>query len=65
VPSPLKTTELRPLAEVLEGLPPLSPAWLALVDFAAAYYQRQVGELALGVLPPDLRRIDDRQLAGS
>jgi primosomal protein N' (replication factor Y) len=59
---PAEDHQLRPLAEVLEGLPPLSPAWLALVDFAAGYYQRQVGELALGVLPPDLRRIDDRQL---
>ncbi len=53
---------LRPVTEVLEGLPPLPPAWLALVDFAAAYYQRHVGELALGVLPPELRRIDDQQL---
>jgi primosomal protein N' (replication factor Y) (superfamily II helicase) len=47
---------------VLEGLPPLPPSWLALVEFAAAYYQRQIGELALGVLPPELRKVDDRQL---
>jgi primosomal protein N' (replication factor Y) len=61
-PAPPKTTSCAPVAEVLEGLPPLSPAWLALVDFAAGYYQRQVGELALGVLPPELRKLDDRQL---
>jgi primosomal protein N' (replication factor Y) len=53
---------LRPVTEVLEGLPPLSPRWMALLDFAAGYYQRQVGELALGVLPPELRKVDDRQL---
>ncbi|MFO1328289.1 MAG: primosomal protein N' [Rubrivivax sp.] len=53
---------LRPVTEALEGLPPLPPAWRSLVEFAAAYYQRQVGELALGVLPPELRRSDDRQL---
>ncbi|MEN9629682.1 MAG: hypothetical protein RJA10_2909 [Pseudomonadota bacterium] len=54
--------QLRPVSEVLEGLPPLSPAWLALLDFAAGYYQRHVGELALSVLPPELRKVDDRQL---
>ena len=53
---------LRPLVEVLEGLPPLGPAWQSLVEFAAGYYQRQLGELALSVLPPELRKTDDRQL---
>ncbi|HNU12096.1 MAG TPA: primosomal protein N' [Rubrivivax sp.] len=53
---------LRPVLEVLEGLPPVSVAWRELVEFAATYYQRQVGELALGVLPPELRKTDDRQL---
>jgi primosomal protein N' (replication factor Y) len=49
---------LRPVAAVLQGLPPLDADWRALVDFAAAYYQRGVGELALSVLPPELRRLD-------
>ena len=49
---------LRPVGEVFEALPPLAPAWLALVDFAAGYYQRSVGELALAVLPPELRKLD-------
>jgi hypothetical protein len=35
----------------------------ALVEFAASYYQRSVGELALAVLPPELRRLDATQLA--
>ncbi len=49
---------LRPVAEVFDALPPLAPDWLALVDFAAGYYQRGVGELALSVLPPELRKLD-------
>lgn len=43
---------LRPISAVLDALPPLSSAWLRLVEFAAGYYQRSVGELALSVLPP-------------
>ena len=56
-------SQLRPVAELLSSLPPLSPAWLQLVDFAATYYQRGTGELALAVLPPELRRLGDAQLA--
>jgi primosomal protein N' (replication factor Y) len=54
---------LRPVAEVFEALPPLPPAWLALAEFAAAYYQRGLGELALSVLPPELRKLDAPGLA--
>src|SRR6186713_3471705 len=49
--------ELRAIAEVCEALPSLGPDWCALVDFAASYYQRSVGEIALAVLPPELRRL--------
>jgi primosomal protein N' (replication factor Y) len=54
---------VRPVAQVLDALPPLDADWRALVDFAAGYYQRGVGELALAVLPPELRRLDATQLA--
>ena len=54
---------LRPVGEGVSDLPPLAPAWLALVDFAASYYQRSVGELALAVLPPELRKLDAPGLA--
>jgi primosomal protein N' (replication factor Y) (superfamily II helicase) len=54
---------LRPVGEVLACLPPLSPTWLKLVDFAAGYYQRGVGELAASVLPPELRKLDNAGLA--
>ena len=55
--------QLRSVSEVLDALPPLPADWRALVDFAAAYYQRGVGELAMTVLPPELRKIDNTRLA--
>jgi len=55
--------ELKPITEALGALPPLGEAWCELVSFAAGYYQRGVGELALAVLPPELRKLDDRQIA--
>ncbi|GIX23948.1 MAG: primosomal protein N' [Caldimonas sp.] len=55
--------ELRPVVAALHSLPPLPAAWCELVTFAAGYYQRSLGEVALAALPPELRRLDDRQLA--
>ena len=54
--------ELRPISAVLDALPPLPADWRGLIDFAAAYYQRSVGELALAVLPPELRKMDNVRL---
>ncbi|MEP7295204.1 MAG: primosomal protein N' [Burkholderiales bacterium] len=54
---------LRPISQALDALPPLGDSWQALVDFAAAYYQRSTGEIALSVLPPELRKLDNAQLA--
>ena len=62
-PDAATTVELRPVSAALNSLPPLGAAWLELVDFAAAYYQRSTGEIALSVLPPELRKLDDAQLA--
>ncbi|MCU7374130.1 primosomal protein N' [Paucibacter sp. O1-1] len=58
----LDESQLRPISAVLDGLPPLPPSWCALVDFAASYYQRSAGEVALSVLPPQLRELDGQQL---
>jgi primosomal protein N' (replication factor Y) len=55
--------QLRPVTEALTALPPLDETWRRLIDFAAAYYQRGIGELALAVLPPELRKLDNTQLA--
>ena len=54
--------ELRTVRQAQTALPPLSHTWRQLVAFAAAYYQRGLGELALAVLPPELRRLDATQL---
>ena len=59
---PTPQERLREVAEVMDSLPPLPPAWRALVDFAAAYYQRGTGELALSVLPPELRKLTGVQV---
>ncbi|MBC7726985.1 MAG: primosomal protein N', partial [Microbacteriaceae bacterium] len=56
--APAGSHALRPVGQVFADLPAMAPAWLALVDFAASYYQRSVGELALSVLPPELRKLD-------
>ena len=53
---------LRPLQHALTSLPPLGNSWRRLVDFTAAYYQRGIGEVALSVLPPELRKLDDTQM---
>jgi primosomal protein N' (replication factor Y) len=54
---------LRPVADVLHSMPPLPAAWCRLVEFSARYYQRGLGEVALAVLPPELRKLDDAGLA--
>ena len=55
--------QLRTIAVALGSLAPLGHAWLQLVEFSAGYYQRSLGEVALSVLPPELRKLDDLQLA--
>ena len=59
-PAPLV---LRPVIEALDCLPPLAADWRALVEFTARYYQRSLGEVALAVLPPELRKLDNTGLA--
>jgi primosomal protein N' (replication factor Y) len=47
--------KLKDALAVRGALAPLSSAWLALVGFAADYYQRPLGEVALPGLPKNLR----------
>jgi len=61
-PAQAPMASLRPIAQLLACLPPLSAKWCELVDFTAAYYQRGCGEVALAVLPPELRKLSDRQV---
>ncbi len=48
---------LRAVVETLDAVPPLLADWRSLVAFAAAYYQRSIGEVALAVLPGELRKV--------
>ncbi|MBI5276856.1 MAG: primosomal protein N' [Burkholderiales bacterium] len=57
------TVAEKPVAAVLEGMAPLAASWRRLVTFAAEYYQRSVGEVALAALPPQLRELDPAQWA--
>ena len=54
---------LKSIAGALDTLPPLTPGWRDLVAFAARYYQRSLGEVALAALPPSLRDLTAVQLA--
>ncbi|GAB3487678.1 primosomal protein N' [Curvibacter fontanus] len=58
----VESSRLRPIASALDALAPLTPAWRRLVDFAASYYQRATGEIALAALPPQLRELSSEQL---
>ena len=59
----IKPEKLKPVTATLDGIAPLSPAWRQLVSFAASYYQRSLGEVALAALPPQLRDLNTLQLA--
>jgi primosomal protein N' (replication factor Y) len=55
--------QLRAVQSGMPSLVPLGPAWMQLVEFCAGYYKRSIGEVALSVLPPELRKLDDAQMA--
>jgi primosomal protein N' (replication factor Y) len=46
---------LREVEIACDAMPPLSQAWCELIAFAASYYQRALGEVALPALPAPLR----------
>ncbi len=62
-PEGLTEAQTKAVAGVLEGLSPLNERWRQLVKFAAQYYQRSLGEVALAALPPQLRDLSHVQLA--
>ena len=53
--------KLRPITSVLDGIGCLSTHWMQMVEFAARYYQRSVGEVALAALPNQLRELSREQ----
>ena len=50
--------KLKEVAEVCEAMAPLSSTWLDLIRFAASYYQRALGEVAMPALPAPLRETE-------
>jgi primosomal protein N' (replication factor Y) len=54
--------KVREITGVLDTVAPLGPAWQQLVRFAAQYYQRSLGEVALAALPPQLRDLTPQQM---
>jgi primosomal protein N' (replication factor Y) len=53
---------LRPVSQEIASVAPLGEPWRRLVAFAASYYQRSLGEVALTALPAELRRLDAAQI---
>jgi primosomal protein N' (replication factor Y) len=47
---------VRPVEQVLHDLPPFPHDWIQLTQFAAAYYQRPLGEVMLPCIPSSLRK---------
>src|SRR5690606_22125587 len=52
----IEATQLRAVSQVLDDLPPMPDDWLRLMEFAARYYQRPLGEVIMPALPAPLRR---------
>ena len=57
----LEAHALKSVLGVCEGLPALNDSWRQLVHFAAQYYQRSPGEMALQALPPQLKSMSIAQ----
>ncbi len=62
-PAGLVAEQIKTISAHFDTIAPLDLAWRRLVDFAARYYQRSVGEVALAALPPQLRALDMVQMA--
>ncbi|MES2535807.1 MAG: primosomal protein N' [Pseudomonadota bacterium] len=60
--SDLPVNKLKNALAVRAQLPPLSDSWLALCGFAADYYQRPLGEVAIPGLPKNLRALTTTSL---
>jgi primosomal protein N' (replication factor Y) len=55
--SEMPENKIRDVLAARSQIPPLNAAWLALCRFAADYYQRPLGEVALPALPKNLRAL--------
>ena len=53
----LPADKLKDVLEIRTSLPPLSEQWIKLCGFAADYYHRPLGEVAIPALPKNVRMI--------
>lgn len=61
--SPAKALgQIKDISYAAQGIPALGHAWRKLLEFAASYYQRSTGEMAIGALPSALRQLTAAQL---
>ena len=51
----VEENRLKDVIEILSDVPPLNAEWMALCRFAAGYYQRPLGEVALPAIPKKIR----------
>jgi primosomal protein N' (replication factor Y) len=54
----LPVERLKPVIAIQRDAPALPADWLAMVEFAARYYQHPLGEVVAMALPPRLRKAD-------
>ena len=61
----LEPGQARAVLQVFDAIPPLNAAWRGLASFAARYYQRSLGEVALAASPGACRSADSRRALSS
>lgn len=54
---PLSPEKIKPIDRRLQSLPPAGSAWIDFMAFAARYYRRPVGTVAVGLVPKWLREL--------
>ncbi len=60
--SDIEETRLKDVISILSDVPPLNAEWMALCRFAAGYYQRSFGEVALPSIPKKIRTNREKAL---
>jgi primosomal protein N' (replication factor Y) (superfamily II helicase) len=57
-PPDLAPEKIRAVLNLVDGAPQLPPNWLRLVEFAATYYHRGLGEVAINGIPKLFKALD-------
>ena len=60
--SDVEESKLKDVVSFFHEIPPLKPDWIDLCRFAAGYYQRSLGEVALPSIPKNIRRANQSAL---